>query len=303
MSVDLRKLDLHPEGAEMVNALGQKTRLPGVTQFGLFKRALSHPEGWRLLCEPVVDEIRKVATEGGWPATEPIIYRIARHAGPWNAFGITDPWSYTPAQITLFSQQLANKGVIIDWTGCDYQACFSGLDGPRGVHQHHNNFAFAILGVRNGIWNVSNEPFKNGIDSFQAVPPPWAPKVWYSGWYDDPRDPVAVNLHTDRSDEGSIHKWVGKAHESAPYMWKHGKIVFYDEPNGGDEVTIPGKRSNVPAYFRTLGSVLTMVNAVYFHSTAGLTSDGMGNDFDTRWPITRQCMREFFSGAAGARLS
>jgi hypothetical protein len=78
-------------------------------------------------------------------------------------------------------------------------------------------------------------------------------------------------------------------------MWKHNKPVIYDEPMGADEVNQPGKRSNVPKYFGVLGSVLTMVSAVYFHSTAGLACNGLG-------PITRQCAVEFFKGAKGALL-
>ncbi len=282
--------ELHVEGRYLVDSTGKRIRLPGVSAFALFKRYLMN-NGWDALCAPILAEWRQVAHEGGYDG--PIVLRVFRHAASWNEFGITDPWSYTPAQIHDFASRCAALGFYIDWVGGDYQECFpTGLDGDFGVHKHHNVFTSALVGLTNNIWCISNEPFKNGLDPFQALPPPWAPKVWYSGSYDDARDTVAVNLHTDRSEEAGAQKWVGKAHESAPYMWKHNLPVIYDEPMGADELAIPGKRSNVPAYFGILGSVIAAVSLVYFHCTDGMPCNGLR-------PITRQCAVEFFRGVVG----
>ncbi len=183
----------------------------------------------------------------------------------------------------------------MDWTAGDYQFCFPGphpLDGPQGIHEHHNQFTAALTGQQ-FIWNICNEPFQNGLDPFQAVPPPWVTGPWYSGVYNDPRDPRCVNLHTDRSEEHGAMKWVGKAHESAPYMWVQGRPVVYDEGMGAAEVAEPNRRSNVPHYFGIMGTVIAMVDLVYFHSTPGISSDGFG-------PIVKDCWSAFCRGAAGA---
>jgi hypothetical protein len=281
-------LALHVEGRNLVDSQGRIVRLPGVSAFALFKRFLQR-DGWNALVLPILQEWRQVAHEGGYDG--PIILRVFRHAGGANAFAM-DPWSYTSEQIRDFAYRCGEQGFYIDWTGGDYQLCFSGLDGDRGVHEHHNRFCAALVGLNNNIWNVSNEPFKNGLDAFAALPPPWAPAVWYSGSWDDSRDTCCVNLHTDRNDEDGAPKWVGKAHESAPYMWKHGKPVFYDEPMGADEVDIPGRRSCVPRYFGVLGTVIATVSAVYFHSSDGMPCNGLR-------PITRRCAVQFFAGVAG----
>lgn len=290
---------IYARGKHLVTADGETVRFPGVSAFPLLKRHIL-VDGWRVAVEPILDELRRIADAAGYHGI--IALRVFRHGRDTNPFAL-DPWAYSPQQAADLTYKAARKDFIIDWTGGDYQFCFPGppLDGPRGIHQHHNEFTAALVGLPY-LWNVSNEPFKNGLDSFDAPPPPWVSAPWYSGWYDDNRDTSCVNLHTDRSEEAGAPKWVGKAHESAPYMWKHSLPVIYDEGMGANEVSIPNRRSNVPAYFRVYGSVLTMVNAVYLHSEVGLSCDGMGPDFAARFPVQRACFVEFFKGAAGALL-
>lgn len=288
---------LHVDGRNLVDAHGKVVRLPGFAAFSLFKRFLMI-NGWDALALPNLTEYRAVATEAGYPADAPLVVRVFRHGGPWNPFSLV-PWAYTMEQVRDFAQKCAEQGFIIDWTAGDYQVCFSAanpLDGPRGIHEHHNQFTSAIAGITS-IWNVTNESFKNGLDPRDAPPPPWAPVIQYSGNYDDNRDRSAdlacINLHTDRSQEAGAEKWVGKGFESAPYLWAANKPIFYDEGMGADETYIGGRRSNVPAHFFIKGQELSAVSAAYFHSTDGI----WGNGFR---PITRQCAVAFMRGAVGA---
>mgnify|MGYP001558570687 FL=1 len=278
---------------------GHRARLPGVSAFALFKRYLMQ-NGWDALVYPILVEWRQVAHDGGYEG--PIVLRVFRNAAPPNAFAL-DPWSYDGAQVAAFTQRCGTLGFYVDWTSGDNQLCFPSADprmgehhGSIGMNQHANIFCAAIAHLPNVIWNTCNEPFKNGVDTDVTKPPPWAPVVQYSGNYDDLRDQThdlaCLNLHTDRNTESGAQKWVGKAHESAPYLWLRGKPIFYDEPMGADELTIPGRRSNVPHYFGIYGTVIAMVSAVYFHSTDGLACNGLR-------PITRQCAVEFFRGIAG----
>ncbi len=279
---------------------GIATRLPGVSYFAGLKRHIDlNGDGWRVLVEPELDEIRRVADSAkyhGW-----IVLRVFRHASWWNVFGIVDPFSYSPQQAADFTSKCLAKGFLVDWTGGDYGICFpAGLDGMLGVHQHHNTFTSALVGLPY-IWQVCNEPFQNGLDPFTAQPPPWVTVPWYSGNYNDARDPQCRSLHTDRGSEGPIPKWVGKAHESAPYMWAYDpRVIIYDEPMCAAEYTEANRRSNVPAYFRTFGTVLTLVNLAYYHFEAGMHCNGLGPEFAQQWPLQRMGMQEFFKGVVGA---
>lgn len=293
---------LRVEGRHLVDEAGQVVRLAGLSAFSLFKDYLE-PNGWAAKVEPRLVEYRAQADEAGWQGE--IVLRVFRHAASWNAFGITDPWSYSMDQIRDFTLRCAQRDFYLDWTGGDYQVCFPSTDpnagelhGPRGIHEHHNRFTAALIGVPY-IWNVSNEPFKNGLDPRNAPPPPWCAPVQYSGKYydaewDHATDLACINLHTDRGSEAGADKFVTKPHESAPFLWPHGKPIFYDEPIGADEENSPGRRSNNAAYFGILGQVLSCVSAVYFHSTDGLTCRPFR-------PITRVACVEFFKGAESAR--
>lgn len=291
---------LYVDGDQLKTSDGQPFKAIGCSDFGQFKRWLM-PNGKTALVEPIINERTALAREAGYAG--PLVARVFRHAGPWNAFGITDPWSYPMSAAREFTQFYGEKGWHVDWTGGDYQVCFPSPDprmgevnGPKGIRQHHNEFCAALLGLPNVVWNTCNEPFKNGVDTSVVKPPPWAPLVQYSGDYSDGHDPAhdlsCINLHTDRGEEDGAQKWVGKAHESAPYLWRRRKPIVYDEGMGADEVAIPGRRSNVPHYFFVMGTVLAMVNLVYFHSTPGLSSDGFG-------PVVKECWKAFCRGGQG----
>ena len=291
---------LHVEGDQIRTADGAIFKAIGCSDFAQLRRWLM-PGGPAALVEPIIDERTALAREAGW--TGPLIARIFRCAAPPNAFAVA-PWSYQMSAVRDLTQLYGEKGWYVDWTGGDYHICFPSPDGhmgevngPLGINQHNNEFCAALIDLPNVIWNTCNEPFKNGVDTSVVRPPPWAPAVQYSGEYWDHRETThglaCVNLHTDRGTEQGIPKWVGKAHESAPYMWRFKKPIFYDEPMGADELTKPA-RSNNPHYFGILGSVLSMVSVVYFHSTPGLSSDGFG-------PVVIECWKAFCRGAQGAR--
>lgn len=288
-------------GNTLQTADNRRFKAVGSSEFAMFKRFLM-PNGPTHLVAPILAERKELAMTAGY--TGPLTARVFRCAGGANEFAL-DPWSYSMSAVAEFTQFLGERDWYVDWTGGDYQLAFPSSDprwgevnGPRGINQHNNVFCAAIHGQPNCFWNTSNEPFsdgKNGIDVSVVKPPPWAPVVQYSGLYydgtwDNSTDLTCINLHTDRSTEGGVEKWVGKAHESAPFLWVHNKPIFYDEGMGADEITIPGRRSNVPAYFGVLGTVITMVDAVYFHSTPGLGSHGFG-------PVVKECYKAFCRGA------
>lgn len=297
-------LPLHVEGDQIKRSDGTIYKGIGTSEFAIINRYMAHPDGWNVLVKPVLQERRNAAEAMGW--TGDLIARVARNAHPNNIFHI-GPWDYPMSLITEIDGRMHEEGWRVDWVGCDNQHMFptnppgnnAQLDGPRGFNEHTNQFTYAILqnGADIDLWSKCNEPFQNGRNTTAAPLPPWAPKVWYTGDYDDNRDVSldgpCVNLHTDRNTEAGIPKWVGKCHESAPYMWRFHKPVIYDEGMGADEVDITGRRSSNPYYFGIMGSVLTMVSVVYFHSTAGLGSNGFG-------PKTMECWKAFVRGAVGA---
>lgn len=295
---------LSVRGRDLVDSDGHVVRLPGVDAFALFKRFLM-TNGWDALVAPILTEWRAIASEAGYSGA--IILRVFRFAGPPNAFAL-EPWSYydmatnSMPKVAEFTRKCGELGFYIDWTAGDAHICFptrdgrmGETDGRTGIRQHNNLFCAALVGLPY-IWNTCNEEFKNGMDTSQVKPPPWCSPVAYSGNYDDNRDKSndlsCVNLHTDRSEEAGAPKWVGKAHESAPYMWRAGKPVFYDEPMGADEVDKPGARSCEPRYFGILGTVIAMVSAVYFHATDAIACNSLR-------PRTRLCAVEFFKGVVG----
>jgi len=293
---------LHVDGLNLKETGGAVAKLGGMDAFALFKRWCM-TDGPNALVKPILDDWDNVLSIAGYTGKKAL--RVFRCAAPPNAFAL-DPWSYPMAKVTEFTQYCEGRGYYVDWTAGDYQLCFPSADGnrgelngPHGIREHNNQFCAALVGCGNAIWNGCNEPFKNGVNVADIVPPPWAPVVQYSGEYGDGHDAsldwAAVNLHTDRSDENGVPKWVGKAHESAPYMWARGKAVIYDEGMGADEVNKPGSRSNVPAYFRVLGSVITMVSAVYFHCTDGMECTLLR-------PVQKNCAIEFFKGVKGGLL-
>jgi hypothetical protein len=206
-------------------------------------------------------------------------------------------------QVRDLAVQCGEMGFYIDWSAGDYQVCFPSADpakgelhGPKGIHEHHNQFCGALVGLTNNVWNVTNESFKNGLNPVDAPPPPWAPKVQYSGTYyggewDPSTDLGAINMHNPRDDEAGAPKWVTKGYESAPYLWRNGKPILYDEDMGFAEVAIGGKRSTNPDYARILGLSVAVVNGVYFHC-----DDGMSGD--TLRPKQRAAFVQFCRGAA-----
>lgn len=291
-------LPLHIEGSKIVTSEGKETKLIGLSDFGQFKRWLAK-DGKEVLVRPIIMERTNLAREAGY--TGPLVARVFRNAADWNPFSLM-PWAYPMSAVREFTQFYNELGWYVDWTSGDNQVCFpldgdrAQLDGLLGFNQHTNEFCAALVGTQ-AIWNVCNEPFKNGFGHQNLpTPPPWAPNVQYSGDYGDNRDKSfdlnCINLHTDRGTEAGAQKWVGKGHESAPYLWVNNKPVFYDEGMGAAEETIDGKRSCVPYYFETLGNDLQAVNAVYFHSTPGLSSDGFG-------PEVKKCWKAFIRGAVG----
>ncbi len=169
-------LPVHVDGRDLKTSDGKVFKAIGSAEFALFKRFLMR-DGWNALVKPILDERRNLAVSAGYAG--PLVARVFRHGGPWNVFGITDPWSYSMAQVTEFTQRLGNEGWYVDWTGGDAQVCFPSPDpnrgemnGPRGINQHNNEFCAAIAGCPNAlIFESQNEAYKNGVDVGQVKPP------------------------------------------------------------------------------------------------------------------------------------
>jgi hypothetical protein len=123
-------------------------------------------------------------------------------------------------------------------------------------------------------------------------PPPWAPAVQTSGFYDDGPQAFslsAINFHPERSMDGAVPKFVGKLFETAVYLWPVGKPIIYDEIIGAQETNEPGRRCNDPGLWNKMGLAIGLVDGLYFHSQPGLSSDGFG-------PIVTDCYRAFLKG-------
>ena len=292
---------IHVEGPALVDATGKRFNYVGVSDFALFKRWLM-PNGPSALVKPRLEEWKRLASDGGY--TGPIVLRIFRYAGPWNVFGITDPWSYDFNEVRLFTHFCGDRGFYVDWTCGDSQAVLPNPAGPKGQQQHLNEFVSALVPCSNAFVQTCNEPFKNGIDVGQVVPPVWGSRLRSSGYYTDAGpwnhtlDLDFIDFHPDRSMDGPVPKWVGKAFESAVYLMPFGKPIVYAEPIGADEVNRGGSRSNNPDYFRMLGLSIGLVAGVTFHSQMGVIGDRLG-------PIQSRCATEFFHGVkcgSGSRV-
>jgi hypothetical protein len=293
---------LHVDGLQFRDSSQRIVTLIGSTEFALFKRWLM-PNGPTALVLPILEERKRIAHEASYDG--PLVARVMRFAAPPNAFALA-PWAYPMAQVTAFTQFCGEHGWYVDWTCGDAQIVLPNPNGPTGQQQHLNEFCFALAGCPNAIIQTCNEPFKNGIDVTQVVPPKWGTYLRYSGAYGESGNwPFSADLdfrgyHPER-DTGGLEpwqKWAFDCQDSAAVLTDMNPRLpaIMDEPIGADENDIPGRRSNRPELFARLGLATAYCAGVYFHSTPGLSSDGFG-------PVVTNCFREFVRGAkAGASL-
>lgn len=286
---------IHTNGNKFYTAEGQVFKYVGVSAFALFKRWLA-PSGPDYLVAPILAEWRKLAATGGY--TGPIVLRVFRYAGNNNAFAI-DPWSYAMSEATKFTQFCGERGFYVDWTTGDSQLIIPEAGGPKGQQQHLNEFCAAMVPCTNAFVQTCNEPFQNGIDLNAVKPPKWGTYLRSSGYYytaqewDHAYDLDFTDYHSDRGTEGDVAKWVGEMFMSAMYLASpslmHGLPVVFGEPMGADEIDKPGRRSNDPLLFRKAGLIIGFLAGATFHSTAGLSSDGLG-------PVQSACAANWFYG-------
>ncbi len=269
----------------------QPFKYVGVSAFALFKRWLQ-PDGPHALVEPILNEWRELANIGDYHG--PIVLRVFRYAADWNAFGML-PNSYSFAEITKFTKFCNDRNFYVDWTCGDSQVV---LPDQAAQQQHLNETCAAMVGVL-GFVQTCNEPFKNGIDTSVVKPAQWGTYLRSSGYYTDAgtwdhsQDLDFIDFHPDRSEDGPVAKWVGKLFESGVYLAPFGVPIVYEEPIGADEINKPGRRSNDPLLFRQAGLAIGVVAGMSFHSTAGLSSDGLG-------PVQRACAANWFYSIARA---
>ena len=291
-------LPLHAEGIDIKNSDGQVVKLIGSTEFALFGRWLMK-DGPTALVEPILNERRRLAREGGYEG--PLVARVMRFAAPPNAFALA-PWSYNFTEVTKFTQFCGDHGWYVDWTCGDAQIVGPNPIGSQGQQQHMNEFCAALVPCNNAIVQTCNEPFKNGIDVLNIVPPRWGTYLRYSGAYGEagnwpfPADLDFRGYHPERRNEGSPWpRWSYDCIDAAVALSNMLPALpaILDEPIGADENDIPGRRSNRPELFARLGLAAAYCAGVYFHSTPGLSSDGFG-------PNVASCFRAFCRGAAGA---
>jgi hypothetical protein len=289
---------LRIDGIDFRDDRDKVVKLIGSTEFALFKRWLM-TDGPNALVAPILEERRRIAHEGGYDG--PLVARVMRYAAPPNAFAL-DPWSYSMAQVTAFTQFCADRDWYVDWTAGDAQVVLPNPDGPKGQQQHCNEFVEALIPCRNALFQTSNEPFKNGVDVYRVVPPRWGSLLRYSGAYGESGAwPFAADLdfrgyHSPRDDRGLVWpKWLIDLDDQGSVLSSMTPRLpaVLDEPMGFDEFDIPNRRSANPAYAGRLGLTAAYCAGIYFHSTPGLSSDGFG-------PVVTDCFRAFARGVAAA---
>lgn len=285
---------IHVSGKTFRDVNNNIFKYVGVSAFGLFKRWLA-PNGPSALVAPILAEWRELANIGEYKG--PIVLRVFRYAHPNNPFGV-NPHSYPFSAITAFTNFCGERGFYVDWTSGDSQYV---LPDQSKQQLHLNETCAAIAGCSNAFLQTTNEDFKNGIDVSVVKPAQWGTYPRSSGYYtevgawDHSKDLDFIDFHPDRSDdEGhTVPKWVGKLFESAVYLSPFPVPIVYEEPIGADEVNIPGRRSNDPLLFRQAGLAVGVVAGMTFHSTAGLSSDGLG-------PVQKACAANWFYGISRA---
>lgn len=291
---------LHVDGINLRTSDGALFKAVGSTEFALFKRWLM-PNGPTALVAPILEERKRLAHEGGYDG--PLVARVMRFAAAPNAFAL-DPWSYPMSAVTDFTQFCGDRGFYVDWTCGDAQIVLPNPTGPQGQQQHLNEFCAALVPCPNAIVQTCNEPFKNGIDVSQIVPPRWGAYLRYSGAYGESGSwPFGSDLdfrgyHSDRSDlYYPWPKWSFDLFASAASLSNMTPPLpaIIDEPIGFAELARPGRRTDRPDLAFRMGLAISYCAGIYFHSDPGLSSDGFG-------PVVSNCFRAYCRGVtAGMR--
>lgn len=284
----------------------KKVHLVGLSEFALPKRFLL-AGGPAAYVAPILVERRKLAERMGWKG--PIFLRCFRHAGPWNVFGITNPWEWADfshgghfTKMVEFCRLCDDHGFYVDLTAGDFQECFKGPTAAADQQQHVNETMAALVQCPNAIFQLSNEPFKNGcLVAPVNVPRGWGDTLRDSGYYmdttkwDHTQDLDLFCDHTERDGQNhTIPKFIYDMPVAASYMLEMGKPVKLEEPIGADEHEIPGRRTNRAPLFKLMGEVASYGVGVYWHSTLGLSSDGFSIA-----PRQQECAEAFWAGVVG----
>jgi hypothetical protein len=146
-----------------------------------------------------------------------------------------------------------------------------------------------VYDVLAGKWNVfvelANEADKNGIDPRNFTRPTVCASAGsMTGGNVNGTNWDYLTFHSTRANDWYQTFWV-----PAP-----GIPVVLDEPVGGAEVTVPGRRDSDPTHFYAFGKQVWTLNlgGATYHSDAGLNSDIPG-------PNETVCMTQLFKGMRG----
>lgn len=273
---------------------GKSWHYVGIDAFSLFKRYLMR-DGPNALVKPWLKEQKAIAKAGGYEG--PIVLRVFRFAAYWNSFAL-DPWSYHSKEITAFTEFVADLGFYVHWTCGDAQQVLPDPDGPHGQQEHLNRVCSALVPTFAFV-QTCNEPFKNGVDPMQIIPPKWGTYLRDSGKYgaDTATDynPVLdfASFHPGRGDGGLSPwpKWLIDHDDSLATMRSGLKVPsVLDEPIGFAEVKTE-KRSNDPdcAFRMGLG---VAYGGILMHFDDGI-------DCNSPRPVQRECEIAYFAGIKG----
>lgn len=280
-------------------ANGKPWAYVGVDGFGLFKRWLM-PDGPNALVKPWLKEQRQIAKAGGYDG--PIVVRVFRYAAPPNSFAL-DPWAYTDPfsqqfpKLTEFCNACGEEGFYVDLTCGDSQIV---LPSQSDQQEHLNRTCAAVAGCTNVFIETCNEPFKNGIDVTQVIPPKWGPYLRDSGRYGDNTsvefNPVLdfVSFHPKRESRDLVPwpKWLIDLNDSLATILHVLRVpAVLKEPIGFAEVAVENKRCNDPAFAYRLGHTVSY-GGVLFHFDDGI-------DCNAPRPVQRACEEAYFAGIAG----
>jgi hypothetical protein len=278
------------QGTRFVDTAGARFPFVEFDAFALLARWYQR-DGPNALVAPWLDALRHLADEGGYHG--PIVLRVFRHAGPWNAF-VLDPFrpGYM-AGLRPFVEFCGARGFYVDLTAGDAQVYFT---SQGQIQQHVNEVCAQIVDLPNVFLQTSNEVFKNGIDVDQVRPPQWGtinPLLRDSGAYGE-ADSWPTNLDLDFIDfhPSRRENWLAETYASAfNLLERRGKAVRIAEAMGFAEEAKPGSRANDPDAAFKLG-LLAAFCGIGFHCDDGMSCDGLR-------PVQRACAVQFFKGVKG----
>jgi len=240
---------------------GQPWRADSVTAFELFHMFL---DGHTADMSNFIDSFQRANTFR--------VFGMWNHSPTGRQFSWTNYGDRYFVGLRDFAAWMQRRGKYVEFTAItDGQDLFG---GNRTIAQraYLDRVGQALQGVPNVFLELCNEPFKNGCD-VQAIGRVPGAGLQASGVYggSSPFRLDYMTWHPERDNQ-----WPRKTRADEPAHTFH-MPVWIDEPMGAAEVSIPGRRSNVPEdFFDFAAGCALHSSGCTFHSEAGLTASVPG---------------------------